>query len=559
MTLHEIQRTMIQRQIPALIITRNNMFLGEDVLPSENKILELTGFSGSAGMLFVEYDKCSLFVDGRYEIQARQQTNPNQVTVVDCSGDPLEKIAQICKTKLYSTIAANPWCLSINAVNRLTQIHKLIFVPVEDLPKGILADKPINCFIDKYAGKSNREKCREVALQNTLAGSATLICAADQVSWLANIRSDTLPDTPIVRAYAVLDESSKLRLFADHCKDKAVLPLSKLRDFLIRYEGKQVLADFDDTPQKILEILPPDVTLKPLQHNFVASMKMAKNNVEIKGFERAHLRDGVAVTKFLCWLDKHWQSLTELDVVKKLHAYRARQDLFFSESFGTIAATGAHAAIIHYQPTLESNARLEPDSVLLLDSGGQYYDGTTDVTRTIALGNPPDEIKEHFTLVLKAHIALASAIFPDKTPGNMLDALARSILWREGLNYNHGTGHGVGHFSNVHEGPFAISPKNQCKIGCGYVVSNEPGYYKEGHYGIRIENMVVTKPHKFTNYLEFADLTLIPIDKRLIKAYLLSDGEQAWLNNYHQKVWDCLAPLMSKEEKTWLESACSPL
>lgn len=558
MTLEELQNELAKKGFQALIVTRNNMFLGQDVLPEENKVLELTGFSGSEGTLLVSSNACYLFVDGRYQIQARKETDPQKVSVIDCNGNVLELIRTICLKNGWLNVGYNPWCLSVNQVKSFLKMKDIKLIEQENILGPILSSRPVKAFVNMFGGQKSKHRCEQVAAQIALQASVMIICASDEVSWLTDIRSDALPYSPVLRAYAVLDASGKVRLFADNVQVKGFLPVSALSSYLAQYENEKILADFNDMPQKILSLLPEGVTIEPIGKNPIELYKLEKSIKEIDGFKEAHIRDGVAVTKFLYWLDQNQDELTELDVVAKLHEFRAQQEFFFSESFATIAASGANAAIIHYQPTPQTNAKLEKDSVLLLDSGGQYFDGTTDVTRTIALGQPSEEIKEMFTLVLKAHIALADAIFPTGTPGNMLDALARSVMWRACKDYKHGTGHSVGTFSNVHEGPFAISPKNMNKIRNCYVVSNEPGYYKEGSYGIRIENLVYTQPVG-EEYLCFKNLTLVPIDKRLIKAYMLNRGERDWLNNYHHEVWNCLAPRMDENEKEWLKGACSPI
>ena len=274
----------------------------------------------------------------------------------------------------------------------------------------------------------------------------------------------------------------------------------------------------------------------------------------------AHLRDGATVTSFLCWLEQHWPETDELGVVAKLHEYRCRQQNFFSESFDTIAGFGSNGAIVHYQPRPQTNRKLSSGSLLLLDSGAQYLDGTTDTTRTIALGTPSPEQIDDYTRVLQAHIALSTAIFPEKTTGRALDALAREPLWRHGLDYAHGTGHGVGCFLNVHEGPVGISTTySDTPLQAGMITSIEPGYYKAGHYGIRIENLVEVIPAGREGFLAFSPLTLIPYDRRLINKSLLSPEELDWLNHYHRHVKQSLSPLLPPDERQWLEQACTPL
>lgn len=558
MTLDELQNELKKRELDALIVTRNNMFLGQDVLPEENKVLQLTGFNGSEGTLLVTQKRCFLFVDGRYQIQARKETNPERVTVIDCSGSVWEMIRDISLKYNWSKVGYNPWCLSINQAKTISKAAWIKLVETEDLPNTLVKARPVNSFVSAPEDRKYSRRREKVAAKVAFSGSLMIVCAADQVSWLTGVRTDALPYSPVLRAFGLLGAFGKIELFTDDVKFKDVHPISELKKYLAKYQNKKILADFNDTPQKFMSILPEGAVLEHIKENPVDSFKMEKSISEIEGFKDAHVRDGVALCKFLYWLEQNRNGLTELDVVAKLHEFRAQQEYFFSESFATIAAAGAHAAIIHYQPNEHTNAVLEDNSVLLLDSGGQYFDGTTDVTRTIALGNPPEEIKDMFTMVLKAHIALASAVFPIGTSGCMLDALARSVMWRFCKDYNHGTGHGVGHFLNVHEGPFAISPKNMTPIQNGYVVSNEPGYYKEGCYGIRIENMVYTNPAG-DGFLLFRNLTLVPIEKRLINVYMLTRGERDWLNIYHGEVWRCLAPKMDDNEREWLKGACSPI
>jgi Xaa-Pro aminopeptidase len=277
----------------------------------------------------------------------------------------------------------------------------------------------------------------------------------------------------------------------------------------------------------------------------------------------SHIRDGAALSKLLFWLEKNKQNKTELEVVQKLHEFRIEQNLFFSESFATIAGVGSNGAVVHYQPNEQTNRALEENQLLLLDSGGQYLDGTTDVTRTIPIGTVSDEMITDFTQVLKAHIALARSRFPQNTSGMKLDVLARAQMWQRGLDYKHGTGHGVACFGNVHEGPQSISVGGSpFGLKPNMVVSDEPGVYKENAYGIRIENLLYTRAADLpqsADFLEFTVLTKVPIDKRLINVYLLEQGELEWLNAYHQQVYKDIAPYLSGDEQRWLQKACSPL
>ena len=564
MSITDIQKLLSKQNLQALLITRNkSYFVGEDILPQENKILDLTGFSGSAGNLLISQNHAWLFVDGRYSIQARNETDSNIITVVDYSGSFAE-ILEICTQNNIKQLAYNPECLSVATVKFLKK-HAPDITFSENTDLDTLDNEPASSTVKvfqhdiKFCGKSSKEKCAEVIADFPPFVDAMLICASDLVSWLSNLRSYDLPDTPIVRAWGLLERSGKLTLIADNLEKYGFKPFAELSKLLSQYMGKTIFIDEKQTPQIVLSLLPEGVKIETKINNPIVEHKLTKNPVELEGYKNSHLRDGVAVSKFLCWLDDNYQNISELDVVAKLRSLRQEQELFFSDSFATIAATASNAAIVHYQPNENSNKKLENNSVLLLDSGAQYYDGTTDVTRTIALGNPSDEIKESFTQVLKAHIALASAIFPQNTPANVLDAVCRQPLWQQGKDYKHGTGHSVGHFSDVHEAPFGLSLRSHMPVKANYITSIEPGYYKENAYGIRIENLVYTTNSEYDGFLKFQYLTLIPIDKHLINKYLLNDSEVSWLNNYHSSVYNALAPYMNKAELKWLKKACAPL
>lgn len=559
MKLANLQQQLKQKNLPAYLLTRNNIFWGEDVLPAENKIMELSGFTGSAAIMLITPQKAWLLVDGRYSIQARKEVNAKQITVVD-SVDGLNDVLNLCKQNSIGELAYNPWCLPVSAVNFIKRASSLALIAEPDLVTGIISGEPVKVFAHelKYCGKSAQEKCHEVAKAFADSTDAMLVCNPAEVSWLLNLRSHTLPDTPILRAFALLHHDGSAFAYADNCAFSGIKPVAELFTDLQQLAGKRVAVDLHTTPQYVFDKL-HNSKIVQLSSNPLLELKLNKNPVELEGFCNAHIRDGAAVTKFLYWLENNRHGLHELDIVSKLKQFRQEQDLFFSDSFGTIAASGANAAIVHYQPDSAHNAPLNNDSVLLLDSGAQYFDGTTDVTRTIALGNPPKEIKTAFTEVLKAHIALASAVFPENTPASALDAVCRAPLWKAGKDYRHGTGHSVGHFSDVHESPFGLSPRCHLPIKENYLTSIEPGVYFEGKFGIRIENLAYAVKAEHAGFLQFKNLTLIPIDKRLINPYMLSVGEQSWLNSYHRQVLDCLAPYMNAAEKEWLCKACSPL
>ncbi|MBQ8870102.1 MAG: aminopeptidase P family protein [Alphaproteobacteria bacterium] len=557
MTLATFQQQLKSENIQAFLVTRNNMYIKQDIKDEENMLLHLSGFSGSDGYMLVTPHKAWLFVDSRYYIQARLETATNTIEVVDVKSF-FPEIIGLLKEQNIQNLTCNPWCISISDWNLLkkAQINMIA-------NETLLANKVCPCddifeHVLEFAGKPAQEKCSEIAKLSLENFDAMLITSADIVSWLANLRAKDLEFTPVLRAYAVLSKNGELKIFSDNCRYKDIMPLSELYAELKKYADKKIAVDHKTTPQKMLDYI-CDTTLVVNMLNPIYLFKLNKNAVELNGFKNAHIRDGVSMVKFLYWLENNYQNKTETDIVDKLKSFRKQNDMYFSDSFATIAASAKNAAIVHYHPDTRNSVTLQENSVLLLDSGAQYFDGTTDVTRTIAIGNPSDEIKNAFTQVLKAHIKLSSLIFPNNIQAVALDAICRSELWRYYKNYGHGTGHSVGHFSNVHEYPFGLSPNNFRTVQENYVTSIEPGYYQENKYGIRIENMVYVEKTDNDDFLQFKNLTLVPIDKRLINVYLLDNEERNWLNNYHKEVINCLAPHLDSKENIWLKGVCSPL
>lgn len=559
MTIDDIQQKLKQESLDAYIIGYENRFLGQDILPQEHKIKYLCGFSGSAGMLAVTADKVFLFVDGRYELQARQEVDTNKISVVNQT-PCLENVLCFLKQQKVQKIGFDGWSVAAGEIAE----NESLFPKLQLVDVGTWVDLDAKSIVEVkerssvYAGVSRKDKLR-LLIDIMQAGGADyyLVTAADSVSWLLNIYAKDLQCSPVVRAYALIDKNGEVKLIADNLQtDFQVCTFGEFENWL-KTQTAKILYTAASIPSRLKKILKNGV---PVQ-DICQLQKAEKNETELHGMINCHRRDGVALVKLLYWLQNNWRGKTELEVVQKLHELRQEQDLFFEESFETIAGAAENGAIVHYQPTEKTNRKLQENNLLLLDSGGQYFDGTTDVTRTVALGIPSAEMIHDFTLVLKGHIALERAIFPKETSGVQLDALARLPLWREGKDYKHGTGHGVGCFGNVHEGPNRISNKGSMYgFKANMVTSIEPGYYKENAYGIRIENLVYSKPSKkYENFLEFETLTLVPIDKKLIDVYLLDAGEQDWLNNYHRKVYESLAACVNDDEKKWLKESCSPL
>ena len=561
-TIEDIRKKLQDNKLDALVITHANRFLGQDILPEENKLFKLLGFSGSAGIAAVTKDKVYLLVDGRYELQARQETDETSVTVVDM----LPRLKNVCDLLCQDgcmSIGYDAWNHSVAEMEFIKRRYfDIKFIDVGDNFKNDNSKKTeIMKRYKEFSGQDSGDKIATVQkMLHEQKADYYLFTSADSVSWLMNIYAYDLPYSPVVRAYALIDKDGNVQLFGDNIETD--LPNGNWNDFNKKIAGLgevKLMYDSHNTPEKIKKLAGEETKLIKAP-DICQLLKAEKNSTELQGMIKCHIRDGVALSKFLCWLQENYQGKTEFDVVKKLHEYRSKQENFFSESFGTIAGFGSNGAIVHYQPNEKNSALLNDDALLLLDSGAQYLDGTTDVTRTVILGKPSAEMIHDFTNVLRAHIAIANAKFPIGTSGAKLDILARYPLWQNGIDYKHGTGHGVACFGNVHEGPISISSGgSDYGFKANMITSDEPGIYKENKYGIRIENLLYTSESEFAGYLEFKILTKVPIDKRLIDKYMLNAGEQTWLNNYHQDVYNCLAPYLDEKEKIWLKDACSPL
>lgn len=574
MNITQLQQQIKKLKLDALIVTRNNHFLEEDILPEENLLQKLTGFSGSAGrLLLLPEGNGILFVDGRYELQAAMEV-PSKI-IVNCTAAKLS-FADWLKYKLpvfRAKIGFNPRYVSIKEIERLQNDipgHK--FIPVTGIEdEERLSPDTFNVFAHdaEYAGMSAEEKLSAVLTDmNARRLDALLITAADSVSWLMNLRSRCLPETPVLRAWALIGSDGDITLFADNLDFSeirpmhfAVKPFAELPATLKGLKKKRLGTETAAAPYLIKQLADKYKISLTDTPDVCAQMKCRKNPVELAGIRKAHIRDGIALTRFIIWLNRQkTEKLSEKIVVDKLRSFRENQKLFFSDSFATIAAFAEHGAVVHYHPGVEAERPFSDGSLLLLDSGAQYLDGTTDVTRTLAIGTPHQELIDNYTYVLKAHIRLSMAVFPQATPGIKLDVLSRAELWKHGMDYNHGTGHGVGCFLNVHEGPVGISSYySQTGLQQGMILSIEPGYYLENRYGIRIENLVEVTPAAQPEMLSFSALTQAPYDHRLINKSLLDESETNWLNAYHERVCRTLAPHLSAEEQKSLKALCAPL
>ena len=457
--------------------------------------------------------------------------------------------------------------------------HNLVDIIWEDRPNHL--SNEISAHPIKFAGESSQKKRKKIAkLINHLQGHNFILTSPESISWLLNIRGADLEYTPIALSYAILSANTKLVLFINpklvppkvksHLgEDVTILSMHQFSDHLdsLSKNSRKILIDPNQSSSWIFDKL-KSKNVKIIETNDPCNLpKSCKNSTELKGIRSAHIRDGIALTNFLFWLDKNIKnnSISELDAIEKIDFLRSQNTYFKSLSFPTIAGSGSNGAIVHYRANNSTNRKISSGDLFLIDSGGQYLDGTTDVTRTIAIGEPSQEQCDRFTRVLKGHIAIASTIFVEGTTGSQLDVLARLPLWEIGLDFEHGTGHGVGAFLNVHEGPQRISKlSSNVPLKPGMIISNEPGYYKEGEYGIRIENLIaVTESKKNTsmerkNY-EFETLTLAPIDIKLIDSKLMNANEINWLNTYHEKVFKTLSPLLNNDTQKWLSSKTKTL
>ena len=583
-----LRAELAERGLDGFVVPLSDEHQGEYVARRSQRLAWLTGFTGSAGMAIVLAERAALFVDGRYTLQAAAQVDDSlyehrHITEEPADGWLREHLAA------SAALGYDPRLHGTRERDRLAAPCRAVgarLVPCEDnpidalwaeqppAPLGPIAPHPV-----QFAGTEASEKREAVAAQLAEKGAAAAVLSApDSIAWLLNVRGADVANSPLPHSFAVVHRDSDVDWFVDSRKLLPEVPahlgnavhvqtpktMANVLDKLAG-AGKAVLIDATATPVWMVDRLTEGGAEVIRGADPCALPKACKNAVELEGIRAAHRRDGAALTRFLAWLASAPPgSITELDAVDWLAAMRAGGEHYRGASFDTISGAGANGAIVHYRVTEESNRTLEPGSLYLVDSGGQYLDGTTDVTRTVAIGRPEPEHRDRFTRVLRGHIALATARFPRGTTGAQLDTLARQFLWQAGLDYDHGTGHGVGHYLNVHEGPQRISRMGSAAaLAPGMVVSNEPGYYKSGAYGIRIENLVAVTEADDANggFLGFETLTLAPIDRALIDPAMLTADERAWLDAYHARVADILTPLLADDADAlaWLRAAAAPI
>ncbi|UVO54839.1 aminopeptidase P family protein [Sphingomonas sp. SUN039] len=549
----------------------------------------LTGFRGSAGAAAVLPDRAAVFVDGRYTLQVQQQVDGS---LFDYVGVPQSSIAAWLgeHAKAGARIGYDPWLHNKGWVESVGKVVTL--VPVARNPlDAVWADRPamspakLKVQSNELAGRSAADKRAEIADWLTGHGlDATVMTALDSVAWTFNLRGDDVTHTPVGLAFAILHADATADLFVEpHKIDETVRAAlgngvrvhdrAAFAAMLASLQGKRIASDPERAVVAVFDALAKGGATIVEARDPAVLAKAIKNRVEQAGQRSAQARDGAALSRYLHWLSVEAPKggLTEISASDQLRKFREATGKLLDLSFDTISGAGPHGAIMHYKASAETDRRIDPSSVYLCDSGGQYADGTTDVTRTIWVGpgDPPAEVKDRFTRVLQGHIAIARAVFPAGTTGGQLDGFARQFLWAAGCDYAHGTGHGVGAFLAVHEGPQRIAkpgggqPGTAEPLVAGMFLSNEPGYYKPDHYGIRIENLVLVEERQIAGgdmpMLGFETLTFAPIDKTMIEPALLSDAERAWLDGYHADVLRIVGPQVEGEAKAWLESVCAPL
>ena len=585
-----LRTELASRGVHGFLVPRADEHQGEYVPKRAERLAWLTGFTGSAGLAIVLMEKAAIFVDGRYTLQVRDQTDTSVFETHDLMNDGPANWVEANLPK-GARLGYDPWLHTQGAIERLRMsveraggaLAALLPNPLDQVwsdqpepPHARAVPHPL-----QLAGETSQSKRSRLAEDLKRRGADTAVLTLpDSICWLLNIRGADVPHTPFVLSFALLNADASVELFIDPRKSSSELAAHfgnevRMRapaDFppaLEALKNKTVLADPQWGAAFIFDRLERAGARIMRASDPCQLPKACKNETELDGTRKAHVRDGAALSRFLAWFAREAPSgkLTEIDAVEKLEAFRHATGALKDLSFDSISGAGPNGAIVHYRVTKKTNRRIEPGQLFLIDSGGQFEDGTTDVTRTIAVGKPTAEMRDRFTRVLKGHIQLALARFPEGTTGAQLDAFARRPLWEAGLDYGHGTGHGVGSYLSVHEGPQSISPRGTTQaLKAGMICSNEPGYYKTGEYGIRIENLVVVRdpgdiPGGEKTMLGFETITRVPIDLNLVETAMLTDAERAWLNAYHADVRAALAPLLADDPQasTWLVQATKPI
>lgn len=585
-----LREWMLTNGFFGLLVPTADEYQGEYVAANARRLEWLTGFSGSAGEAVVLLDRAFLFVDGRYTLQAQKETDEKQITVIQTpdarAGDWL-----FAALPNGARIGYDSWLHTPDEVRKLAAAcakngAKIVPLPYNPID-AMWTDRPVSTpdravFLpEKYTGADSTAKIADVtAALGVDQDDALVLTAPESIAWLLNVRGRDIPFIPVVQSFAVLYKNGALDWFVDPAKitDDLRPHLSKLvetksPDLLgvtldaLGIQKARVQLDMALSPAWIYERLSAAGATVHAKEDPCLIRKACKNITERDGAVNAHVKDGIAICRFLCWFDKEAPTgrLTETDAVRKIDEFRQDNPLYRGESFATIAASGKNAAYIHYHTGGKNDSPIRRDAMFLIDTGAQYLDGTTDITRTVAVGNVSALEKKRFTQVLKGHIAIATIAFPEGTTGSQLDILARQFLWRDGVDFAHGTGHGVGSYLSVHEGPQRISRGGgRIALMPGMLISNEPGYYKPDAFGIRLENVVMVEPLPPTEGSEMktlglSTLSLAPFDRRLIDKTQLTPREKAWLDGYHARIRRIISPLVDPQTAEWLAAACAPL
>jgi Xaa-Pro aminopeptidase len=586
--LSAFREELARRNLTGFVVPRADQQQNEYVPPSEERLAWLTGFTGSAGQAIVLAQAAAVFVDGRYTLQAAKQVDRKAWSIEPLADPPPED--WLAKHLVAGDrLGFDPWLHTSAAAERLAAAcakagAELVAVDSNPLD-SVWTERPppplgaVAIHGPQFSGEAEAEKLKRIRGEVTKLGVEALVLSdSHAVAWTFNIRGADVAHTPLPLSYALVPKDGRPTVFIDHRKlsNSARDHLEQSADVAepealtptltaLAKTGAAIALD-SATAADALSRQIAGAGGKPVRGaDPVSLLKAIKNPTEIEGTRTAHRRDAVALARFLAWIDREASSgaLTEIDTVEALESFRRDTGALKDVSFPTIAGTGANGAIVHYRVTRKSNRRIAPGDLLLVDSGAQYQDGTTDVTRTIAIGVPTPEMQDRFTRVLRGHLAISRALFPDGITGAQLDTLARQYLWQAGLDFEHGTGHGVGSYLSVHEGPARISKLGATPLRRGMILSNEPGYYKTDAFGIRIENLElvvaadVAGSEKPVN--AFETLTLAPIDRRLIDLNMLSADELAWLNDYHERVRHAVRPHVDEATKVWLDTATAPL
>ena len=562
--------------LDGFIINRADMYQGEEVRAADERLAWLTGFTGSAGVAVILADTAAVFSDSRYHVQMERELDSRYFDAHDMISSPahdwIKSAADAQDTPLR--IGAYGWTLTKSGFDKLEAVFQdtdIVLTMHDTHPiDAVWDDRPdypaaAPFFLDDaVSGRSSADKCEELA--SYLAGQGAdylLLTAPDSVNWLLNLRARDLACTPYFLSFALVRKTGDIQLITETgeavCEDVPAISFSELDRVLKEASGSITLCDAARLPMALFTALKTadhDVRLVP---DHIQTLKAVKNPAEIAGFKEAHIRDGCALVRFWHWFEQQDKpAFHEHQIAEQLTAFRSEDEHFICDSFPAIAGFGAHGAIVHYRAVKASDAALKGPGVLLLDSGGHYQMGTTDITRCFAVGTIDNETRRCSTAVFAAHANLAMTQFPEGTTGAQLDAICRAPLWAEGLDYGHGTGHGVGHILSVHEGPASIAPRRHDAIYAGYLLSNEPGTYKKDAFGIRHENLVLTVATA-PGWLAFETLTLFPFDLALIDRDGLTSAQLSWLNHYHATVHSTLSPHLPPHLEAFLAEKCAPL